>query len=321
MYHLDLDHVQEFIVLADNMSFVRAAERLFISQSTLSRHISALEVQLGVQLIERNTRTVYLTEAGIALYREFVKLMESVRNICKSAAEYSSSHTGRLRISVPAWSMAHLDKRILLFCRLYPEIRLELNFCDPFVGQEQLQKGETDICVAMHTSSLSDQWEWVKLADERLCAVMSRENPLAARESVSFQDLKEEKFLLLEAEDGADADHAGQKSLLSAGRTSAGGTFRKSSGLKQLLAGHGIPASRFLYLDNHDMLPLVIWQKDAVCLLMQSIGSMGKDYLVSVPVSDEDAVFPLYLCRRRSRAGDTAEAFFEIISGECPEEL
>ena len=314
MYHLDIEYVQEFIVLADAMSFVRAAERLFISQSTLSRHISALEAQLGVQLIERNTRIVYLTEAGIALYRDFVKLVETVRRIYEHTEDFSSGYTGRLRINAPSWIMRYLDPMILEFSRHNQKIRIELSMGDFMDGQTQLQRRTTDICVIEGKPLSSDEWEYVKLVDERLCAVMSAANPLARLKSVTFQELQGERIILFEANNTDDSGYADKRYTQLAGEVPTSGVFQKTVVLRQLLSDHGINPTQYLFLDSLDMLPLTIQQKNAVCLLMQSIGNMGRNYLVSVPISDGDALLPMYLCARRDDPQGIVKAFFDIVS-------
>lgn len=61
---MNIDYLKEFVVLADNSSFSGAAEVLFLSQSSLSKHIKALEQELDVLLFRRTTRCLELTEEG-----------------------------------------------------------------------------------------------------------------------------------------------------------------------------------------------------------------------------------------------------------------
>ena len=61
---MELNHLKEFVVLAKIENYMEAAENLFISQSTLSKHIKSLETELGINLFDRTTRQVKLNEAG-----------------------------------------------------------------------------------------------------------------------------------------------------------------------------------------------------------------------------------------------------------------
>src|SRR5260370_14190725 len=75
---LSLRYMQAFLALADELNFSRAADRLDIAQQQLSKQISRLESELGVQLFHRSTRHVHLTPAGEVAYNELVELMRRV---------------------------------------------------------------------------------------------------------------------------------------------------------------------------------------------------------------------------------------------------
>lgn len=82
MYHIKISSMREFITLAELRNFNLAAERMFLSQPTLSRHIKDLEDELDVQLFERSTRRVELTEGG-----EY--LLPYAKRIVKAEDEYN----------------------------------------------------------------------------------------------------------------------------------------------------------------------------------------------------------------------------------------
>lgn len=75
---MELEQLRIFLAVAECSSFTGAAKRLFVSHSTTSRAVAALEVELGVRLFIRDRRTVELTEAGKALREESEKLLQAV---------------------------------------------------------------------------------------------------------------------------------------------------------------------------------------------------------------------------------------------------
>lgn len=99
---VEFKQLRYFIAIAESSSFSKAAQNLFISQPALSQQISKLESQLGVTLIERNTRSVLLTPAGKDLYNRSIPLMREMENMMQSvkATEAAGFVDQRLRIGL-----------------------------------------------------------------------------------------------------------------------------------------------------------------------------------------------------------------------------
>lgn len=292
---LRIDYIREFVKLADTMSFSKASEDLFISQPSLSRHISLLEAELGVRLVERSTRSVALTRSGTELYRDFSELLEAERSILEHAKALSSGYQGHLRICSPLyWDAEFIEPMILAFSRRCPGVKVELNICDPIDGMKQLLQGKADICTGFPIQMRSDVAHQ-QFALERLCAVMPADHPLAGRSGVSLRELSGERFLLLDMDENQSIE-----------QTAA----------YKLLIRHGLTPSQIVSAQNPAEVALTIRQTGAVCLLLQSMGNLRRSYLSSVPLTDEDCVMPLYLFRRKDSADDAVAAFFDAAKRE-----
>ncbi len=116
-----------FVLVADEGSFTKAAARLGMAQSGVSRSIRALEERLGVPLLTRTTRKLALTQAGEQLYRTAQESFARIDNGLNLLAHYRDTPSGTVRIN----ASQHAIDKILLpklagFARLYPDIRLEL---------------------------------------------------------------------------------------------------------------------------------------------------------------------------------------------------
>lgn len=74
---MELEHLRVFAAVADEGSFTGAARRLYISHSTVSRTVTALEEELGVRLVERDNRFIALTKAGAVLREEAAHLLSA----------------------------------------------------------------------------------------------------------------------------------------------------------------------------------------------------------------------------------------------------
>src|SRR3954463_4556076 len=95
---MDTRQLEYFVTVAEELSFSRAAVRLFAAQSTVSAGIRSLERELGARLLDRSTKAVWLTAAGSALLPEARQAIESMERVVNSVAVDAAHVRGRLRI-------------------------------------------------------------------------------------------------------------------------------------------------------------------------------------------------------------------------------
>lgn len=121
-------HLHWLTVLAEQGSYTRAAQRLKVSKAAVSQKIKELETQAGIPLVQRTTRSVRLTEAGInlvsALREPFAQIKQSFVGLCDS----SGPLRGVVRITAPvAFACQHLVPHITAFLHANPEVRIQLD--------------------------------------------------------------------------------------------------------------------------------------------------------------------------------------------------
>ena len=125
---MELRHLRCFIVLAEELHFTRAADRLHIEQSPLSRIIKELEDELGVLLFTRDRRGTQLTQAGAVFLQDVRRVFTMLEQACENAKAVSAGFRGSLRIAV---SDGAVDPRLSAFlarCREEePEIEIRLS--------------------------------------------------------------------------------------------------------------------------------------------------------------------------------------------------
>jgi DNA-binding transcriptional LysR family regulator len=142
---MDWDRVRVFFAVAQAGSFTRAAERLGLSQSAISRQIGALEEDLGTPLFHRHARGLVLTEQGeilLATANDVAKRMAAVQT---ALGESRDSPAGHLRVNATVgigtvWLVAHLPE----FLERYPEISVSLVISD---GDVDLSMREADVAI------------------------------------------------------------------------------------------------------------------------------------------------------------------------------
>lgn len=124
---MELRHLKYFIVLAEELHFGRAAQRLHITQPPLSFNLQKLEEYLGVQLLIRDSRNVRLTVAGEAFLAEARRVLMQAQHAEETAREVDHGHLGKLQLGFTS-SMLYRGMPEILedFARRYPHVSYEL---------------------------------------------------------------------------------------------------------------------------------------------------------------------------------------------------
>lgn len=134
---LDSQHADELatlLALSDAGSFAAAGRALQRHPSVLSKRLNALERRLGVRLVERTTRQLHLTHAGLQLVEKVRDAMGLIAQAQKEAAESAQQVRGRLRVSVPAAMGRRLLSAMLAeFALAHPQVTLEVEYADRLV--------------------------------------------------------------------------------------------------------------------------------------------------------------------------------------------
>ena len=138
-----------FIAVAEELHFGRAAERLHMTQPPLSRQIQQLETELGVQLIDRTTRSVTLTPAGVAFLPDARRILQLAEGAALTVKRVPAGDLGTVVIGFTAASAHAVLPRLLDSARAnLPDVKLELREMVSAVQIEGLMTGELDLGMA-----------------------------------------------------------------------------------------------------------------------------------------------------------------------------
>ena len=200
---MDIEYLCEFTVVAKLESFSRAAEELCISQSSLSKHILALERELGVPLLVRNSRNVSLSPAGAQILPMAAQVYELKNKIMSTAAKQSSRQKSILSLaSIPVMAQYDITGILARFQRAYPEVALDVQECERQDLPELLDSGKRELAFCRRGLEDEEGLEYLELCQDNLVAVLPKDHPLAARDAVALVDLKEEPLLFLDQRTG-----------------------------------------------------------------------------------------------------------------------
>lgn len=126
-----IEEVHSFVQTVDAGSITHAAARMRVAKSSVSRHIAELERRLGVQLLNRTTRRMTLTDAGKELYEASSRLLDDVSRLETAVRSSGSALSGRIRISAPSvFGPRHVGPALIEFLASHPAIEFDIEFTD-----------------------------------------------------------------------------------------------------------------------------------------------------------------------------------------------
>jgi DNA-binding transcriptional LysR family regulator len=153
----DLRQLRAFVAVAEELSFTRAAERLFVGQQAVSKTVRQLERELGVELVERTTHDVRLTAAGAALLETGRPALAAAEAAFAAAREAGHGLTGTIRIGVsPAVSPLDRQEAVEALRRDAPDVSVSVLEVRPRDVRRALRARELDLVLARTSDTSSD---------------------------------------------------------------------------------------------------------------------------------------------------------------------
>ncbi len=201
---MELRHLSAFVAVAEELHFGRAAKRLQMAQPPLSQQIRRLEKELGVQLFERNTRSVRLTSAGESFLQPVRTVLDDLDIAVRAAKAAGRGEYGRVSIGFAGASSHETLPRLTRAVRAaHPGIELVMTgqtYAN--VALARVADGSLDLGFVRLPVTQPGVAHRVIDEEELVCALPS-DHPLAARDRVSIGALSEEPFVSFPANTGS----------------------------------------------------------------------------------------------------------------------
>lgn len=194
---MELRHLKYFVVVAEDLSFNRAASRLYISQPALSRQIKNLEDELSVVLFLRQSNGLRLTEAG-HFFLEHAKdiLQRSQAAVQTLQARYSNTDVPLSIGYIPTILQSFLGETLHRFGLAYPEVPIRFQEMSPSEQVRALRNGAIDIAFMGNPPDKLEEEFTVKCIKRVPIAALLRDtHPLALQSSINLAELVSEKFI------------------------------------------------------------------------------------------------------------------------------
>lgn len=289
---IDLRLLRQFVAVAEELHFHRAARRLAISQPPLTAAIRRLEAEVGAKLIERGNRTVGLTAAGGVLLGEARALLVRADRAVTLARDAAAGRIGSVSLGYVGSAMyGRLPARVRSFRRTHPSVRLELREATTAAQLAALRGGELDVAIAIPPLGEDGGLHVEAFDADRLAIALPVAHRLAGRETVRLSDLADEQFVLWPASEGRGFHDRVVQLCAEAG-------FAPDVAQE----AHGM----------HGVLSLVAVET-GVSIVPASMATVRPGEITYVPLNGDGAAFKLVACRRADDASPACLALFAAL--------
>ncbi|WHY85128.1 selenium metabolism-associated LysR family transcriptional regulator [Neobacillus novalis] len=201
---MDLHQLYVFTKVVEHKSFSKAAEDIFLSQSTVSSHIQGLEKMLGIRLFDRVGRESILTPQGERLYQWALKLLLIKDQALLDLKQGMTELRGMVKIaasSVPGQFI--IPEMVKQFRKDYPEVLFHINQSSSKIVAEKVLNGSVDIGI-LGEKYEDDKLRYIPLLKERLVLITSNRVELSGG-TVNIQDIVEYPFIMRNSNSGTNA--------------------------------------------------------------------------------------------------------------------
>lgn len=197
MIIITIEQIQYFLAVKKYNGFSTAANELCVSQSSLSKQIKALEKELDTSLFDRSSRVTSLTEAGEDFYIYAKKFLDDYNNILQGMKKHSFSNKYTLRLgTIAVLTQYGLTSIIASFKNKYPNIDINIFEDENDVILNMLIKSEIDFAIVRDSNLSRTSFNVNTLVEDELVVVTSTSHPFTKKKYISFNDLRNENFII-----------------------------------------------------------------------------------------------------------------------------
>ncbi|MCC8067302.1 MAG: LysR family transcriptional regulator [Clostridiales bacterium] len=194
---MEIQFLREFMVLSETCSYQNASERLYITNSTLSKHIQKMEAEFGFPLFERSTRKVALTDAGKILQQKCGQILPLYDEALVEMNKENAKATNTLSVAFASTMYRYgvLDT-ILAFKDAYPEINVQISELPSPPQKSTFIDESVEFAFADNISRIADDVNHQPVAKEELVLVVSDKSPFFTESSLELPMIAREPLIL-----------------------------------------------------------------------------------------------------------------------------
>lgn len=194
---MELKQLEYFLRVAETGNFSIAAEELYISQSSLSKHMIALEKELGCALFDRSKRKIALTPAGEALLGHARTLVQVSQAMLSDLAQYKTVPALAI-VAIPVIAQYGIPAYLARFRQAFPTVQFTLEEREASAILPALSSHQFDLAFLRDNYLDRAQYACLEVARDQFLVVLSDQHRLAARPALSLTELANENFIMFD---------------------------------------------------------------------------------------------------------------------------
>lgn len=196
---MELRHIRYFLAVAETLNFTRAADKVHVTQSTLSHQIKQLEEELGLALFERVGRRVVLTESGQTFFEYAVPVLRQLDEAVAAVKDVPDELRGELRLAAThSFNVQLIPQCLSLFLQRFPLVRVVVEELSGDAICDGLVNGTLDLGIS-YRPSVPRGLRFEPLYNEELKLIVPPDHPLATHKRVRMVELNGVRMTLLTA--------------------------------------------------------------------------------------------------------------------------
>lgn len=198
MIKITIEQLKYFLAVEKYKNFSVASHELCISQSSLSKHIKALENELDTILFNRTTRNITLTDSGKELLEYAPDFIKNYDNILLNMKKHSKNKISKIRIgTIPVISQYNITQKIMGFQKIKKDIQIDLIEDSNTNIMNMLKEKKIDFAFLRNLGSFTNEFDTINLLDDELVVITSKNHHFTKKKYLTFKDLESEEFILL----------------------------------------------------------------------------------------------------------------------------
>ncbi|EAA7245778.1 LysR family transcriptional regulator [Salmonella enterica subsp. salamae] len=193
---MDIRTLRYFVEVVRQQSFTRAAEKLFVTQPTISKMLKNLEDELNCTLLIRDGRKLLLTDTGRVVFERGLAILAEFRQLEAELSDINHLNKGLLRLGIPPMVGMLMARPISLFRQRYPGVELKISEFGGLTVQQAVINGELDVAMTALPVAEASGLTTLSLFSHPLCVLVPRSGQWTTCDSIAPEALAEHPLLI-----------------------------------------------------------------------------------------------------------------------------